>query len=198
MSAIAPLDQQIIAALTLATSSEAASKVLVAAEERLRELSVEADNLDNESLSPLLTKSDADQKRQEAADLRFESDRMDASVSALRVRISKLQDAERVASYEASRDAARDERDQLIKDIRKQYPIAVRIITDLVKRINEAELGTEAEAVAREVPGSFSSMQGGSTFRLHTLNLPMPTGFQMAWEEPLMHVGFLYHGLEAK
>lgn len=176
-----PLDQQIVSALTTKTDSATIQLVIRDAETELRRLTGEVDTLQNDSLSPLLTRTEADEKRVSAADLQFEADRMDASLAALRNRLDEVTAQERKQAEDARHAAAIKERDELIADIRDQYPQAVRIITNLVRRIENAEMGSEAEAMARECAGTFRS-SAGPIQRMREIHLPMPVGAAMAWD----------------
>jgi len=195
LSSDTPLDERIVAALTKSCTVEEAAAVRTAAEEALADLSAEADAADVASLSPLATRGQAEEWRGKATELRFEADRLEASVSALSVRLANLRDAERKATENIERSAARAERDRLAVEISTQYPRIVRELTMLAKRIAESDdrcaaagiLNHEgsAEAIGRGVPGNFYLPGGSPVQRIHEIRPPLPNGRHAAWTEEM-------------
>lgn len=204
MSNPATLDKRIVNALTKPLMAHEARAVLTEAEAVFADLERNADELDAKALSPLLDSAEARTIRQQAAELRFESDRLDAGVSALRARVSELEEAEAEATRQKEYDAALLERDKLAGEIAKEYPRIVRELTALVKAIAENEercqaagITDKAEAIGRGVPGNFYQVGGSPITRLRDINLPMPDGRGHPWKSPNMLGRPTYQGLQA-
>lgn len=187
--AVPALDERIAAALTGtdALTSTEASAVLEEAEAEFRSLERQADAIDAEALSPSLTLAQAQAKRGEAGDLRFRSDRLDAACSALRIRVADLREAEECARRVAQQEAAREARDELAAEIAERYPVIVRELTGLAKRIadnnvvcEQAGIPATVEALGRGIPANF--MVSGSTLAtIGSISLPLPSAYGPAW-----------------
>ena len=198
------LDGRIVKALSEPSTSEEAQEVLTAAEAEFRTLEQRADALDVEALSPMLHKADALAKRSEAADLRFDSDRLDASVSALRDRVARLREAEAAAVRKAERDAAVEERDELAGEIAERYPAIVRELTGLAERIAASDarckavgIAESAETMGRGLPASFHIPGRGTAGRIGDINLPMPADVLLAWSVDRLGGSVTYRGKHA-
>lgn len=195
----APLDQRIVETLTQPCTSSDVAAVLADAQEHFAGLEARAEAADNESLSPLLSMVDAAEKRRIASELRFESDRMDASISALKTRGAELRDAEQAEALAELRAAAIEERDALAADIAREYPGIVKALTTLAKRIadNDARcldvgVSASAEAIGRSVPEGFYH-NGAEIMRIQRAVLPMPDGVWPAWS--FTGSGMVWRGL---
>jgi hypothetical protein len=195
MSEGQPLDQRVIEALTKkpATSAEvdAVRKDAAAA---YADLTAEADAADVASLSPLATFAQAGDLRQKAADLRFQGDRLEASIAALDQRISVLRGEEAAVRASAARAQRQAELDALVDEIRRTYPPIVRELTRLAKLIQESSLGSEAEALARGLPANFYAPDGPA-MRIAEIRLPLPSSSRCAWESRFIGGEVAYHGL---
>lgn len=185
---MAVLEQQISAVLTQPCASSDANAVLDSALAELRSLEAQAEVLDTESLSPLLSLKDATAKRNEASDTRWKADRLDASCSALRDRVAGLQAAEKLALRQAEREAAMQERDELAAEIAADYPAIVRKLTSWVKRISESDarcdaagIAEKAETIGRALPSNAFRGDTASPRRLFEARLPLP-GHGLAWD----------------
>jgi uncharacterized protein YhaN len=203
MSKPIPLDEQIVAALTEACTSEQAAAVLSDAQALLTDLTKQADAADVASLSPLATAAKARELRQAASDHRFEADRMEASVSALEARLADLKADEAAARREAEFNRVLKIRDELAADIAKKYPAIVATMTDLVKRIVECDtlcqkvgIREGAESIGRGCPPNFY-VGTAPLLRLADTVLPMPSGQLIAWEHNSFVGGWRWHGLAA-
>lgn len=155
------------------------------------------------ALSPLLAMQEAVAQRAAANDLRFESDRLDASVSALRARVADLRQAEAQAVHNAERDAALAERDELAGDIAEHYPKLVRQLTDMAARIEASDarckaigIAESAEAIGRGVPSSFYIEGRGGVQRIGAASLPMPADVYPAWGCDTLGGPVIYRGLD--
>ena len=198
-----PLDEAIVAVLTQSTTADTGAAILVEAGKTLADLIRQADTADVESLNPLCTNTQARERRGRASDLRFEADRMEASVSALESRVSELREAEQDARAEEAKAAALKERDELAADIAREYPGIVRKLTEMVKRIHESDRRLErlhlrdgsAEAIGRGVPPHFYENMT-PVMRIDIARLPMPSGHKLAWEDDFVGGGMRYNGLE--
>lgn len=195
-----PLDEQIVAALTGPCTSDQAQAVLANARAILAELTQRADKLDVDSLSPLATATEARAKRNEASDHRFEADRMEASVSALEVRVADLRDEEAAKRRDADKAAVMAVRDELAADIAEHYGPLIERLTSLAKRIyeNDAEcarvgIRETAEAIGRGMPANFYS---GGTPLVRIMDRAPSTveGTRLAWDFDHM-AGVRWHGL---
>ena len=198
------LDERIAKVLSQPCDSAEAQAVLDAAEAEFRTLEAKADALDGEALSPLLTLADAVAKRAAASDLRFHSDRMDASVSALRARVGQLRQSEATAARDAARDAAIEERDELAGEIAGRYPAIVRELTSLAMRIEASDerckavgIHESAEAIGRGIPASFHKPAVGNFGRIGSINLPMPADTRLAWGPETIGGAVIYRGADA-
>lgn len=190
-----PLDQQAIDALSKPCSSADAAAVLALAEEALAGLNAQAAASDQASLSPLASHAKAVQLRREAGEYRFEADRMDATVTALRSRVDELTLAEKRAAFAIAEAAAIAERDELAADIARDYPRIVYELTRLVQRIVASDarcasvyVREGAEAIGRKVPAEFADLLGSSfrapMQRIQDMQLPMPHAHGFAWYYP--------------
>jgi hypothetical protein len=198
------LDERVAKALSEPCNSAEAQAVLEAAEAEFRTLEAKADALDGEALSPLLSLPEAVAKRAAASDLRFQSDRLDASVSALRARVSELRQSEAKAERDAARDAAIEERDELAGEIAERYPVIVRELTSLAMRIEASDqrckavgIHESAEAIGRSVPAGFHIPGKGNVPRIANINLPMPEDTRLAWGRETIVGPVIYRGADA-
>lgn len=195
------LDQRIIAALTTATASTDVKAALDDARAAMKAAAEAAVHAELESLNPLATAADADALRREAGDKRFQSDRLEASVSALDVRFEELAEAERSARTTARHGQVLARRDELAADIADQYPLIVGQLTALAKRIEESDaelqrehLSPSAEALGRGCPPNFYDRSGGPLTRIVNMFVPMPADSRGAWEAA-HDGGRRWHGL---
>jgi ClpP class serine protease len=151
------------------------------------------------SLDPHASTAQAQARRAEAADLQFEADRLGAIDTALAKRVDELRQAEEYARQQFAHDAALKERDELAADIAAEYPVIVRRLTELVKRINDSDdrckrvgIYESAEALGRGIPANFRDLRGPLPRIAETL-LPMPADVTLAWESTF--AGFRWNGL---
>lgn len=195
-----PLDEQIIAALTRPCRSDEARSVLDSALTALRDLSARADEADVASLNPLAPAREAMAHRSRAGDLRFEADRLDASVSALRERVDELSDAEAAVRTEAAEAAVRATRDELAAEIARDFPNIIFQLTSLAKRITENDHDIarlhmnipSAEAIGRGISPNFYEA-GTPLRRIAAISCPMPQGPWPAWSDTPS--GWVWRGL---
>jgi hypothetical protein len=187
-----PLDEQIVAVLRQACTSDQAAAVLADARRELADLIKRADAADVASLNPLATGAEARKLRNEANDHRFEADRMEASVSALDARLSELRSAEVRAQRQAEERDIIAERDELAADIAREYPKIVATLTALAKRgvendqrIANASLRNvlPAELVARGLTGHY--VNHSPVLRLHQIKIQMPDAAWLAFGESI-------------
>lgn len=155
----------------------------------LKRLEGKADALETDALSPALAMAQAQAKRAEAADRRFVADRLDAACSALRARIAELREADVAKATADRKQAARDARDALAREIAERYPAIVRELTGLVRRIAEnnvlcsaAGIPATAEQMGRGIPESFYLPGIGTCSTISSAALPMPSQPYHAWD----------------
>lgn len=195
------LDQAVIDVLSKPCTAAHARAVLDRAEEERGSLQTEADAADVASLSPLATRAHALELRGKANDLRFEADRLDASVSALSVRLDELEKGEARSIRRREADAATVERDALAADIAEKYPRIVKTLTQLVQRIHASDARCQAAGL-RDIAENIAR---GPLFGLSVLNPPMrlqdirlplaKKGGYWAWDDTV-HTGPRYMGLD--
>jgi hypothetical protein len=197
-----PLDQHIVDVLTRDCSADAAAAVRELAERALAGLVGEADAADVASLSPLANRQQAADLRSKATDLRFEADRLEASVSALCARVAELRELEESDYKQQQRNAALAERDALAGEIADRYPMLIAELTSLAKRIAESDtrckavgITESAEAIGRNVPAIFY-LGGGPIMRIGQGRLPMPFGKGLAWGPDSRGMYIEYPGIE--
>lgn len=200
-----PLDEQIVATLTGECTSDQAANVLTLAERLMADLVKQADAADVASLNPLATSTEAHALRRSASDQRFDADRMEASVSALRARLADLKDAERRGREKAAYDAAIRVRDELAAEIATEYPAIVHRLTALAKRIVASDelcrvnrITETAEALGRGIPANFYD-KNAPIMRITEAKLPMPQGHRLAWGANFGQPseGWFWYGLDA-
>lgn len=201
MATSKPLDEQIVAVLTIPCTSEAAATVRGATERALADMIAEADAADAASLSPLATDAQAHEMRQRANELRFKADRFEAQVGALTARVSEMMEAERRSADQAERDAAMEERDELTADIARDYPRIVRELTLLAKRtiqsdarLKRAALHVQtAESIARGMSPHYDVRRPNALW-IRNIVLEMPFEARRAWEDK--GAGMMWPGLD--
>jgi hypothetical protein len=196
LMATTPLDERIVAALKNECTSAEVATIRADAEEELARIGAEANSIEAATLSPLATNAQAQSLRAKATDLRFDADRLEASVGGLTVRIAELKDAEWRRTSEEKRQAALADRDALAAEIAQEYPRVVAWLTGIVKRIHLSGLGDSAEAIGRGVPANFVASDGG-VMRLGDIQLPLPDSAHLAWG-PTWDGGMQWRGLAGK
>jgi hypothetical protein len=197
-----PLDERVVDALTKPATHQEVAAVRDAAEHDLAGMLAEADAADAASLSPLATRAQATELRTKANDLRFEADRLEASVSALNARILDLREAERANGAAERLAVVTKERDELAAEIARDFPQIVGKLTHFAKRIAEVDAQcmpeglASAETIGRGIPANF--YEGGSpVMRIGEMVVPLPDkGGRYAWGSGgALGVQLVYPGL---
>lgn len=144
------------------------------------------------ALDPSTPREEVTSARQGMADAEFQQERLKAAQMALERRLEQARQRERDGVARAEYDAARQERDELVAELRDEYPNLARRLADLLRRVRASDRRIEAvnrtgvtwlnpcEAVARGTPAHFRDDRGFIP-RLTEIRLPA----FMAWEPPI-------------
>lgn len=133
------LRQRIVDALTKPTTSAELRSCIAHTQADLARVERERERAEAKAVDPLSTEEEASEGKREYEGLRFDAERLAASVARLGARLSEISANEDQAVRQRQYDAAVVLRDEASEKLRTLYPQAVALITDALTTLAEAE-----------------------------------------------------------
>lgn len=168
----ASLDDRIADAFAGEQTSQTIAALLQEVQQTSAEAKATSEAAEQRALNPRLRPAEVDAARKEMEDANFRSKRMDAAADQLSELLHTAKGNEAAAARAAEYEAAKEERDQLVKDLaayEKHAAAIVQLLDRLVKnngRLQQANGGQSADTwlysaqkVARGATGEFGIHQ---------------------------------------